>query len=348
MLFVLSTAAAVVIASPPRVVETRQVEVTQTVTLHDIPMGSNEVRLWVPVPSDAPWQRVLDLEVVSAPGEWQLVKQAEGCGDFVYTALRNPKLDTASVVVRYTAQREGVYTSLDGSVDVEAIQAKSFADDLDRSAPLMEVSAEVQTMADQACGDETDVSLQSLLLLKKVAEVADHYSKDPTKPTCGRGAASDCIDNGGGCCTDLHSLFISMARARDIPARMQYGYRLLDGREGKEFDPGYRCWVEYFVPGSGWVPTDVVAADNAGEENPHQWASLSATRIWLWEGRSFALTPENASGPVDTMICGWAEIDGKAIDPLPADDGTPSKLGRTVSFKILDVERQDATASLPN
>jgi hypothetical protein len=266
----------------------------------------------------------------------------------VYAELHNPKLDTASVVVRYRAEREGVYTSLDESVDVSEIQAKSFAEHLDRGAPLMEVSADVQAMADEACGNERDVARQALLLLKKVSEVADHYSKDPTKPTCGRGAASDCLDHGGGCCTDLHSLFIAMARARDIPARMQYGYRLLDGREGKEFDPGYRCWVEYFVPGSGWVPTDVVAADNAGKSNPHQWVSLSATRVWLWEGRSFELSPANASGRVDTMICGWAEVDGKPIDPLPADDGSPSSLRRTVSFTILDVEKQDATASLPN
>lgn len=155
------------------------------------------------------------------------------------------------------------------------------------------------------------------------------------------------MNNGGGCCTDLHSLFISMARARQVPSRMQYGYRLLDGKEGSEYNPGYRCWVEYFVPGAGWVPTDIVAADNADESNPYRWSSLSPYRVWLWEGRSFELTPEAAAGPIDTMTCGWAEIDGKPVNPLPFLDGSPSNLTRTVSYKILTHNRPENSPKLP-
>jgi hypothetical protein len=33
------------------------------------------------------------------------------------------------------------------------------------------------------------------------------------------------------------------------------------------------------------------------------------------------------------MLVGWAEIDGVAVDVLPADDGTPSKLTRTIQFE---------------
>ena len=138
-----------------------------------------------------------------------------------------------------------------------------------------------------------------------------------------------------------------MARSRGIATRMQYGYRLLDAKEGEAFDPGYRCWVEYFVPGAGWVPTDIVAADNAAEDHPHRWSSLSPYRIWLWEGRSFELAPKNASGPVHTMLCGWAEIDGKAVDPRPGIDGKPSSLSRTVRFSVLKHERLEGTPKLP-
>ena len=51
------------------------------------------------------------------------------------------------------------------------------------------------------------------------------------------------------------------ARARGIPARLQMGYRLRETNEGKEVDPGYRCWAEYFVPNYGWVSADIVEAD---------------------------------------------------------------------------------------
>jgi hypothetical protein len=155
------------------------------------------------------------------------------------------------------------------------------------------------------------------------------------------------MDHGGGCCSDLHSLFIAMARSRGIASRIQYGYRLLDGREDQDYNPGYRCWVEYFVPGAGWVPTDIVAADNSVETNPYRWASLSPYRVWLWEGRSFELTPASNSGAIDTMLYGWAEIDGVAVNPLPADDGTPSDLSRTVRYKVLRHDRPEGAPKLP-
>ncbi|MCI0630201.1 MAG: transglutaminase-like domain-containing protein [Phycisphaerales bacterium] len=330
----------------PQIVETRTVNVTQAVSLADIPAGSKNVRLWVPVPTDSAWQRVLDCQVVSAPGTWKVVPQAEGRGAFIYVELKNPTAATAEVVVQCVVERKGVYFPLETAVTPGKLQPVLFEEALNWKSPLMEVDPRVQALADKACGNERDPAKQAILIMKAVADVADHYSKDSSKPKCGRGAASDCLDQGGGCCTDLHALFIAMARSRGVPARMQYGYRLLDAKAGQTFDPGYRCWVEYFIPGAGWVPTDVVAADNADAANPKRWASLSATRVWLWEGRSFELTPK-ASGPVHTMLCGWAEIDGKPVDVLPAADGSPSKLTRAVRFEVLKTDRDPSAPKLP-
>jgi hypothetical protein len=69
--------------------------------------------------------------------------------------------------------------------------------------------------------------------------------------------------------------------------------------------------------------------------------------VWLWQGRSFELLPAAAQGRIDTMICGWAEVDGKAVDPLPAADGTPSKLGRTVEFSVIERVRSEGAPALP-
>ena len=48
-----------------RVAETRRYRVVQTVSLHDVSAASGQVRLWVPIPGDAAWQRVLDQRVVA-------------------------------------------------------------------------------------------------------------------------------------------------------------------------------------------------------------------------------------------------------------------------------------------
>ncbi len=335
-------------ALPPRVVDHRVIDLTQTVVLDRIPKGAGEVRLWVPLPSDASYQRVLSQQVVEAPGGWRIEPQSDGRGRFLYAEAKNPATTSIKVVVRSAVETEGVLFDLAGAAGGPAIDAKLFPGSTDRSAPLMEVDERVRTLADAACGNETDPAKQAVLLLRKVAEVADHYSKDPSKPKCGRGAAADCMEHGGGCCTDLHSLFIAMARDRGIPARMQYGYRALDSKAGPNaYDPGYRCWVEYFVPGLGWVPTDIVASDNAGESNPAQWGSLSAGRVWLWSGRSFELSPTSSAGPIHTMTCGWAEIDGTPVDPLPAADGTPPQMTRTIRFDILSQEKPAGAPKLP-
>ncbi|MDF1814939.1 MAG: transglutaminase domain-containing protein [Verrucomicrobiales bacterium] len=327
--------------------EDRTVALTQTVYLKEIPEGTKELRMWVPVPTDRNWQRVLNLKVESAPGEWKIVPQANGAGDFVYAEVKNPAPGETRVQISCVVERVGVHFPLENTLSGASFQPQAFGKTLDTKVPLMGADHNATQLANEACGEERDLAKQSMLLLKKVSEVADHYSKDPTKPHCGIGSAEDCMNNGGGCCTDLHSLFISMARARQVPSRMQYGYRLLDGKEGSEYNPGYRCWVEYFVPGAGWVPTDIVAADNADESNPYRWSSLSPYRVWLWEGRSFELTPEAAAGPIDTMTCGWAEIDGKPVNPLPFLDGSPSNLTRTVSYKILTHNRPENSPKLP-
>lgn len=332
----------------PQIVERRVIELTQTVTLDRIPQGSKSVRLWVPIPGDAPFQRVLDLQIVDAPAGWRVERQSDGRGAFLVAELSKPTAPKTEVTVKSIVEREGVRFDLSGSTPGgESIDPRLFAADLDPKAPLMEVNAQVQALADEACGAEKDPRAQAVLILKKVSEVADHYSKDKTKPTCGRGAAEDCMEHGGGCCTDLHSLFIAMARAKGIPARMQYGYRAIDSKEGKPYDPGYRCWVEFFLPGLGWIPTDVVASDNAGEANPAQWGSLSAGRVWLWSGRSYELSPKSSAGPIHTMTCGWAEIDGKPVDVLPAADGTPPQMTRTIDFKVVARERDPSAPKLP-
>jgi hypothetical protein len=200
----------------------------------------------------------------------------------------------------------------------------------------MLADAQVTELAKKACQGETDPCKKVVRILDAVADSADHYSKDPKKPNCGRGSAQDCLVNGGGCCTDLHSLFIAAARSQGIPARIQFGYRLNPAKENTDYDPSYRCWVEYYLQGLGWVPTDIVVAD-AGEPaaRAKNYGTLDAKRVWLWSGRGLELQPKASNPSIETMSCGWAEIDGVPVDVLPAADGTPSKLRRTIRFTDL-------------
>jgi len=315
----------------------RVYRVRQTVVLSDIPEDASSVRWWVAIPDNERFQEVLDFSVVEAPGTWRVERDLGRGNRFLYIEAREPGKSELEAVVEFTLRREPVLVEVDPEKvePITELHRRIYAEAVTRDAPHMEVTEEIARMAEEVCGSETNPAKQAHALLAHVAELADHYSKDPTKPNCGIGDAQVCLEKLGGCCTDLHSLFIALARARGIPARLQMGYRLNPQKKGEVYDPGYRCWVEYFLPGYGWVSADIVEADAPGGLGPTRWfTGLTEWRLWLNEGREFELRPAQAGAPVNTMIIGHAEIDGRAARVLPEGE-LAAQLHRNVRFEEL-------------
>lgn len=334
--FVAAAFAASLVGAGPLPVETTY-RVQQSVTVSDIPAGAHLVKCWISIPDNERYQDLLDFGVVAAPGPWSVVRDADRGNRFMLVEVREPKAAAVTTTVEFTLRRRAVFTELDPARagTLTAAHRTLYAEELRTDAPHLEASPRVVKLADESCGAETNLAKQATLLLGAVADYADHYSKDPTKPKCGIGDAGDCMTNAGGCCTDLHSLFIAMARHRGIPARLQMGYRLREANEGKEVDPGYRCWAEYFVPNYGWVSADIVEADDPKGLGRTRWfTGLTERRLWLNEGREFNL-PGRAvtTHRVNTMIIGYAEIDGVEARVLPDPfTGAAAQLTRTVRY----------------
>lgn len=326
---------------------TRTYRVKQTATVSEIPAGSKDVKFWVSIPDNDRHQDVLNIDVAKAPGPWKVVRDLDRGNRFLLVEVANPTTPSLDVVVEFTVTRRSTQIAVDAAKvgALSAGQKTIFAPELVLDAPHMTASADVRAMADKACGDEKNLATQAKALLNAVAAYADHYSKDPTKPKCGIGDAGDCMTNKGGCCTDLHSLFIAMARYRGIPSRLQMGYRCLEKNDGKEVDPGYRCWAEYFLPGYGWVPADIVEADAEGGLGPTVWfTGLTERRVWLNEGREFGLADRKAPARVNTMIIGYCEIDGVPARVLP-DGDKAAQLTRKVFFTEVKPDAVSATGT---
>lgn len=328
-------------APVPETVTTYRVE--QNVTLSDIPAGAKHVKFWVSIPDNERYQEVLDFAAVSVPGKWTIVREPDRGNRFMLVETDNPGAPTLTAKVAFTARRRSVFTEIDPAQvgPITDSHRTLYAEELRTDAPHMKASPRIVKLASDTCGTETNAAVQAKLLLGAVADYADHYSKDPSKPKCGIGDGEDCMTNAGGCCTDMHSMFIALARARGIPARLQMGYRLRETNAGKEVDPGYRCWAEYFVPNYGWISADVVEADAPNGLGRERWfTGLTDRRLWLNEGREFNLAGRAVTDHrVNTMIIGYAEIDGVEARVLPDDAlKLAAQLTRTVRYTEIKPE----------
>lgn len=97
--------------------------------------------------------------------------------------------------------------------------------------------------------------------------VHDALRYDPASPAAGQGALAGWLA-GSGTCTEFARLFVALARAAGVPARIVNGELLLDAA-GRPAAGAFRSvvrheWAEFWLPGSGWIPVDPTFSASAG------------------------------------------------------------------------------------
>jgi len=284
-----------------------------TLTIKNLPAGTKKVRVWFWLPQEDESQKILDFTVAQAPAGFRTeVDPATGM-TYLYAEVDRPGADAIPISTDFTLCRHASATTLDPQKagPLTDLHRTAFADDLRTNVPHMVVDAKMKALADRLCGSETNVVRQARLLYDYVVDNTQHYSKSPTAPkSSNQGDAEYCLASGGGACTDLHSLFGALARARGIPTRICFGSLLKAQNEGKETDPGYRCWVLFFVPGYGWTPADLAAANLAPEKKDFYFGGLDARRVLFSRGRDLTLAPKQDGPPVNLFIRAYVEVDG--------------------------------------
>lgn len=287
--------------------------VKQTFTVKDVPADAKNVRGWFWMPEDRPEQRVLEFRVTEAPASLRVTRDPRYGRSWLHaeTAASDKPL---RIVTEFKVLRRSVRGMADASKASPMTDAdrRTFAAELNPDEKHMEVTPEILKVANQLAGKETNPVLQARKFFQYVIDKSEHYSKSGPMPKglC-LGSAKECMLGTGDCCTDQHALFIALCRARGIPCRLLYGSRLKPENEGKDHDPGYRCWPNFFAPGLGWVPLDISSADTAPAERAGEWfGGLDENRMEWAEGRDFDLEPRSAVRP-DLVIRGYVEVDGK-------------------------------------
>jgi transglutaminase-like putative cysteine protease len=314
--FIALIVAAAALVSPAGLRADSTYTVRQTFSVKSVPAGAKQVRGWFWMPEDRPEQKVLEFKIVEAPASLKITRDPRYGRSWLYAEVPASADKPLRIVTEFTIARRtanGLAVAAKATPLTEE-HKRAFAAELRKDEKHMEVTQKIQDIADDLAGSEKNPVVQARKFFDFVIEKSDHYSKFGPMPkgNC-LGSAEECLGGAGDCCTDQHALFIALCRARGIPCRLMYGSRLKLENEGKDYDPGYRCWPNFFAPGLGWVPLDISSADTSKPEQVSDYfGGIDDRRLEWAEGRDFELEPKSAVRP-DLVIRGWVEVDGKPL-----------------------------------
>jgi transglutaminase-like putative cysteine protease len=182
---------------------------------------------------------------------------------------------------------------------------------------------EVKKLADKITKGKKTVLAKAKAIYDWTVE---NMYRDPETRGCGLGDVCLLLTRPGGKCTDISSVYVALCRAAGIPAREVFGLRLGKKAE-EEITTWQHCWVEFFLPGSGWVPVDPADVRKAmlveklelkdarvQELRAYFWGGVDAYRFKLATGRDLVLNPPQAGAPLNTFGYPYAEVGGVPLD----------------------------------
>lgn len=283
---------------------TRVIDGVYTATIAEL-AGDAPVRYWVPLPVARDSQDV-EITAIVAPGEWTRAQDPLFGNDYITGEVSGS--EPIEVKVRFTATRREV--TLD-SIRNSALSRAEIARNL-RADRLVTLSPRILDLADTITRGIDDPLEQGRAIYRYVLE---NMKYDKTAAGWGRGDTERACDVKLGNCTDFHSLFMSLARARGIPARFVIGFSLPDAAGASN---GYHCWAEFHVEGRGWIPVDASDASKSSDDRlrDYLFGNLDPNRLEFTRGRDLRLTPET-SEPLNFFIYPIAQHGTEVV-------GTPS------------------------
>ena len=282
----------------------RNIELTYTVSVPDIPADAKQVTCWLPLPQTDKHQTVNSYKLLG-DFDYEVVSESEYGNRFLVIDLTPAAGGTADLAVLYNVDRFKVGTA---NLYIGDNSKEQFQRYLNPNS-LVPISGPIAAEAREVVNGETDPLKQARLLYENIISTVT-YDKPPGGKH-GRGDALFACNERYGNCTDFHSLFIGEARSLGIPSRFHMGIPVpLDANEGEI--AGYHCWAEFWVEGYGWIPIDASEAHKDNARLDELFGGLDASRIQFTTGRDILL-PGSKVGRVNFSIYPHVEADGETI-----------------------------------
>lgn len=276
--------------------DTRSFKMTYGATIKSVPKDAS-VRVWFPIAETNEQQNVTRGDTAT-PGDLSIqrdTKYGNAIGYFESAGKPDVSFQVNYEIERKRAAMDTSKKTLDKDAAKIFLTANRLVPTAGRPLDLL---AEKSVPKDPAKAGELLYEL-----------VDQHMKYDKSKPGYGNGDSVWACDSKTGNCTDFHSLFISLARSQDIPARFEIGFPIPAESQGKI--GGYHCWAWFHVSGQGWLPVDISEADKHPEMKSFYFGNLTADRVSFSTGRDIKLVPASESEALNYFVYPHVEVNGQ-------------------------------------
>lgn len=304
VLLVLSTA----IATAVQAEETRSISFHYATTIGPIPIGAGPVHVFVPLARNDADQRVTEEQIeATIPGrvETEPVYGNRFWHGQIERSEGRPIAITVDTTVERAVHRTAPTNASAGPSAREREELRLFLAANERVVvghPVLDpILGEIRSSAPPGDKAATARAIYDW--------VVDHVEYKKVGRGWGNGDTFWACNERYGNCTDFHALFISLARSEGIPARFEIGFPAPEGESPVEIS-GYHCWVEFYLPETGWFPIDASEAAKHPRRRDLLYGTQPADRVHFSTGRDLHLGPDHRDIPLNYFVYPHVEVDG--------------------------------------
>ncbi len=281
-----------------------------------------DAQLWIPYPLSDRDQLISDIAVSGDYSESAVYSDREYSTPILYArwnkGAKSRKLQLSFHVIRNEVVRRDFPNK---EADWDPADYTAFL----KATSLGPIDGQVKILADQITMGKTTVLAKAKAIYKWICE---NMYRDPATRGCGPGNVCLLLEQPGGKCTDIHSVFVSLCRAAGVPAREVFGIRL-GKKQTEDISTWQHCWAEFYLPGYDWVPVDpadvrkMMLKENLqpGDAKTihykkYFWGGWDQYRVKLAMGRDLQLNPQQHGETLNTFGYPYAQIGTKTLDWL--------------------------------
>ena len=283
---------------------------------------TNNLNLWIPLPSDSDLQKVENVAVEGADN-WKITQEPKFGNRMVYIRFDSSQT-VLPIVLKYTVTRKEMCVLADPPpakvAELSNSESRKFLDG-EKSLP---VGGRFLTISNEVTkGKRSTLDKAHAIYEHVVGNLKYDYKNE--SPRLGEGDAEFVCDMKKGDCTDIHSYFISLVRSQGIPSLHEYGFGVTGVPIASPLPEdakitSYHCYPCIYQEKYGWVPVD--ASDGIrwldkgrADMKDYHFGNLALERnaVAISHGRNLVLSPAQQGEPVNKFIYPYAETDGKPI-----------------------------------